>query len=53
MNAGGFSMAGSTGHAGNPLLADFLLIGRKLEKLGFVYHRGGVILIEPSDGQAA
>lgn len=43
------SMAGSTSRVGNPLLADFLVVGRKLEKLGFIYHRGKVILIEPEE----
>ena len=32
-----------------PLFGDFLLIGRKLEMLGFVYSRGNVIIIEPEE----
>lgn len=40
-------MAGSTGSAGNPLVADFILVGRKLEKLGFIYYAGRVTIVEP------
>jgi hypothetical protein len=39
-------MAGSESGAGNPLLADFMLIGRKLEQLGFTCSDGKVIVIE-------
>lgn len=38
-------MAGSTGSVGNPLLADFVVVGRRLEKLGFIYSRGKVMTI--------
>jgi hypothetical protein len=39
-------MAGSTGSAGNPLLADFLLVAQRLEKLGFAYYKGSVMTVE-------
>lgn len=39
-------MAGRESGAGNPLIMDFTLLGRRLEKLGFLYHRSGVIIIE-------
>lgn len=32
-------MAGCESDAGNPLVIDFIVIGRKLEKLGFVYSK--------------
>lgn len=44
---GSVFLAGSTSRAGNPLLADFLLVGQKLEKLGFTYYKDKVIIIEP------
>ena len=40
-------MAGYLSDAGNPLLADFILVGQKLEQLGFTYYKGKVIIIEP------
>lgn len=40
-------MAGGESGAVNPLFADFISIGRQLEKLGFTYHRSSVILLEP------
>jgi len=30
----------------NPLIADFISVGQKLEKLGFIYYQRGVIIIE-------
>jgi hypothetical protein len=42
-------MAGSTGSAGNPLVADFVQVGRKLEKLGFVYNKGDVLALDPEE----
>lgn len=36
------NLAGSTDRAGKPLLADFLLLGQKLEKLGFTFYKGRV-----------
>lgn len=37
-------LAGDESRAGNPLLADFILLSRKLEKLGFIYDRDNVII---------
>jgi hypothetical protein len=34
-----------------PLIADFVTLGRKLEQFGFVYYNGKVSLIEPEVGQ--
>jgi hypothetical protein len=42
-------MAGRESHASNPLIADFILMSRKLEKLGFTYHRKNVLVIEPME----
>jgi len=42
-------LAGSTSRVGNPLLTDFLMVGQKLEKLGFIYDRGNVIIVEPEE----
>lgn len=39
-------MAGSESLSWHPLVEDFVLVGQKLEKLGFVYHRGSVIVTE-------
>ncbi len=39
------SLAGSMSCVGNPLLADFLLVGQKLEKLGFTYHQSKVLIL--------
>lgn len=44
-----FYLAGSTGSGGNPLLADFLIVGQKLEKLGFTYYKGRVTITSPSE----
>jgi len=43
-------MAGYTSDAGNPLLADFILVGLKLERLGFTCYRGKATIIEPFRG---
>lgn len=40
------SLAGSTSRVGNPLLMDFILIAQRLEKLGFIYSRGAVLVLE-------
>lgn len=40
------SLAGCASRAGNPLLADFVLVAQKLEKLGFIYHRNKVMIAE-------
>lgn len=39
-------LAGCESGAGNPLAADFILVGQKLAKLGFVYNKGVVNVIE-------
>ncbi len=36
-------MAGDESHASNPLCSDFILLGRRLEELDLVYHKGDVI----------
>ncbi len=33
----------------HPLLVDFVLVGQKLEQLGFTYHKGEVIIVGPFD----
>lgn len=33
-------MAGDESHASNPLITDFIVLGQRLEKLGFIYHQG-------------
>jgi hypothetical protein len=42
-------LAGRKSLSWHPLVSDFLIIAKKLEKLGFIYHRGGVLIIEPED----
>jgi hypothetical protein len=39
-------LAGSESLNWHPLIADFILVGRKLEKLGFIYSGGKVIVLE-------
>ncbi len=51
MNARLFILAGYTSNAVNPLLTDFVLVGRKLEKLRFIYSKGNVIVLDPEDAQ--
>jgi hypothetical protein len=45
-------MAGETLSVLNPLLADFISVAQQLERLGFTYHRGKVILIEPLEEES-
>ena len=33
----------------HPLLTDFILVGQKLEKLGFVYNKSSVIVLDPGE----
>lgn len=40
-------LAGYKSSAGNPLLADFVSVGYKLERLGFTYYKGKVTIVEP------
>jgi hypothetical protein len=42
-------MAGDTSINLHPLLSDFILLGLKLEKLGFTYFKGQVTLVQPVD----
>lgn len=44
-------MAGSTSRVGNPFLSDFILIGQKLEKLGFTYYKSKVTVVDPVEVQ--
>jgi hypothetical protein len=46
-------MAGGMDSAGNPLLADFILVGQKLEKLGFTYYKDKVTVTEPLELKCA
>jgi hypothetical protein len=39
-------MAGCRSLTWHPLVEDFILVGRRLEKLGFIYNKGDVIIIE-------
>jgi len=42
-------LAGRESDGENTLLADFILFCQKLEKLGFIYSKDEVIIIEPED----
>lgn len=44
-------MAGGKSGAGNPLFTDFISVAQRLEKLGFTFHRGNVLLLEPLEEQ--
>jgi hypothetical protein len=46
-------MAGGGSDGGNTLLADFILFCQKLEKLGFTYREGNVLLMESEVEQAS
>ena len=46
MKFGTFSMAGNESLNWHPLIADFILVARKLEQLGFVYNKGSVIVVD-------
>ena len=39
-----FLLAGREPLSWHPLVEDFILVARKLEKLGFVYNKGNVII---------
>lgn len=41
-------MAGRESRGGNTLLTDFILFAQRLEGLGFTYHKGKVMIIEPN-----
>lgn len=42
-------MAGRESLNWHPLVEDFVLVGQKLERLGFMYSKCGAIVIEPKD----
>lgn len=42
-------MAGEESLNWHRLIVDFILIGRKLERLGFVYSKEGVVIIDPEE----
>jgi len=42
-------MAGRESLSWHPLIKDFIIVGWKLEQLGFVHSNSGVIVIEPED----
>jgi hypothetical protein len=42
-------MAGDESLNWHPFLSDFILVGQKLEQLGFTYFRGSVTVIDPSE----
>lgn len=39
-------LAGHESLSWHPLIQDFIIVGRKLEKLGFVYNKDNVIVID-------
>lgn len=44
-------MAGDESLNWHPFLSDVIKIGQKLEELGFTYHNGSVLVIDPSEMQ--
>lgn len=42
-------MAGCKSDGWHPLVADFILVGRKLELLGFACYKGKVTIIDNSE----
>jgi len=44
-------MAGDESLTWHPLVTDFILVGRRLEKLGFIYHKGNVLIVEGYEAQ--
>lgn len=46
-----FFMAGDESLNWHPFLADFILVGQKLEQLGFTYFKGTVTVTDPSETQ--
>ncbi len=42
-------LAGSESDGWHPLVEDFILIARKLEKLGFIHSKGEVVIIDPDE----
>ena len=44
-------MAGDESLNWHPFLSDFILIGQKLEQLGFICYKGKVAVVDPSEVQ--
>jgi len=44
-------MAGDESLNWHPLIADFILVGQKLEKLGFIYSKGSIIILDLDEMQ--
>jgi len=44
-------MAGTKSRVWHPLLEDFILVGQKLEQLGFTYYNGKVNIVELGEEQ--
>lgn len=42
-------MTGRESLSWRPLATDFVLLARKLEKFGFLYHEGVVIVTDPDE----
>lgn len=42
-------MAGDESDGWHPLVADFVLLARRLEELGFIYNKGSVIIVHPDE----
>ena len=46
-------MAGDESLSWRPLIQDFILLGQKLEQLGFTYYKGKVTIIGASERRDA
>jgi hypothetical protein len=46
-------LAGDESLNWHPLVSDFILVGQKLEKLGSMYHKGYVMMVEPLEIELA
>ncbi len=42
-------MAGCESHASNPLVRDFILVGQRLARFGFIYNKGDILVLEELD----
>jgi hypothetical protein len=42
-------LAGGKSFNWHPIVPDFILVGQKLEELGFVYGKGHIIVINPDE----
>jgi len=45
------TVAGYSSLSWHPLLSDFILLGQKLEQLGFTYYKGKVTVVDPAEVQ--